>query len=159
MKLIDTLHSNLIKYPLAANNKVDAIKELLALLADQGAIQDPENVLKAVLERENIMTTGIGDGVAIPHCKTAEAIRFVIALGIHPGGIDFDSLDKKPAHLIFLLVGPDNEPGMHIRLLSRISRIISKAPVRDRILACSKAEEVYQLINEEENNAFEVKTP
>jgi mannitol/fructose-specific phosphotransferase system IIA component (Ntr-type) len=80
----------------------------------------------------------------------------MIALGIHPKGVDFQSLDHKPAHIIFLLIGPESKPGFHIRLLSRISRIISKEDVRKQILAGKSPEEIYQIFQAEEANFFEI---
>jgi len=78
-------------------------------------------------------------------------------LGIHPQGIEFESIDKKPAHIIFLLVGPEDQPGTHIKLLSRISRIISKDDVRERILQSQTPEDVFNIIKEEESKLFDVK--
>jgi fructose-specific phosphotransferase system IIA component len=156
MKLVDLLQINYIKYPLTASNKVDVIKELLALFSENNLIQNHEEVLKAVLEREKILSTGLGNGVALPHCKTNSVEEFMIALGIHPKGVDFQSLDHKPAHIIFLLIGPESKPGFHIRLLSRISRIISKEDVRKQILAGKSPEEIYQIFQAEEANFFEI---
>lgn len=156
MKLIDLLKINYIKYPLAASNKVDVIKELLSLFSENNLIDNREEVLKAVLEREKILSTGLGNGVAIPHCKTNSVEEFGVALGIHSKGVDFQSLDHKPAHIIFLLIGPENKPGFHIRLLSRISRIISKEDVRRQILASKTPEEIYRIFQAEEANFFEI---
>ena len=100
------------------------------------------------------MTTGVGNGVAIPHCKHKDSRNFAIALGVHPKGIDFDSIDHEPARIIFLLVGPEDQPGTHIKLLSRISRIISKDEVREKVLACKTPTELFDLLNEEEHKFF-----
>jgi len=156
MKLVDLLQINYIKYPLTASNKVDVIKELLTLFSENNLIDNREEVLKAVLEREKILSTGLGNGVAIPHCKTNSVEEFSVALGIHPKGVDFQSLDHKPAHIVFLLLGPENKPGFHIRLLSRISRIISKGDVRRQILASKSPEEIYQIFQAEEANFIEI---
>lgn len=158
MKLINLISENLIKIPLKASMKVEVIKELLALLAEYHLIENPEEVLAAVLEREAILSTGLGNGVAIPHCKSGSIENFSVALGIHPGGVDFQSLDQQPAYIIFLLIGPENKPGLHIRLLSRISRIISREDVRQQILASHSSGEVYQILQREEVSFFEINT-
>lgn len=154
MKLTEVLHEQLIKFPLTGTTKTEVIEELLGKLSEAGAIGDREAVLAAVLERENIMTTGVGNGVAIPHCKSADAEDFAVAMGVHPGGIDFQSLDQKPAYVIFLLVGPENQPGVHIRLLSRISRVISNEAVREKILDSDSAASMLQLLKDEEDSSF-----
>ncbi len=158
MKLMDALQEKLIQFPLKSNNKIDVIGELLSLLEINHLIEHPEEVLEAVLDREKIMSTGVGNGVAIPHCKTAHTKEFAISLGIHPQGVDFQSLDNQPARIIFLLIGPDTMPGTHIRLLSRISRIIAKKEVRDFILTCTSAEEIYRYLQSQENSLFERST-
>jgi fructose PTS system EIIBC or EIIC component len=150
MNLADVFQPEYIKIPLKKNSKPEVIKELVEILNEYQAIGNPERIIEAVFDREEIMTTGVGNGVAIPHCKHKDSRNFAIALGIHPQGIDFQSIDHKPAHIIFLLVGPEDQPGTHIKLLSRISRIISKDQVRERVLACKTAIELFDLLNEEE---------
>lgn len=154
--LMDVLTEAQIRFPLDAADKSAALGELVALLAERKRIDNADAVLEAVLDREAIMTTGVGNGVAIPHCKTAHSREFTIALGIAPTGIDFESLDDHPATIIFLLVGPDNDPGTHIRLLSRISRIISDETVRERILAAGDAAAIVAILREKEASVLEM---
>ncbi len=156
MKLIDVLKPEYIKIPLTASSKEGVIQELIDVLASHGVFNARETVFKAVMDREKIMTTGVGNGVAIPHCKHTSCSQFAIALGIHPRGVDFESIDSQPAYLIFLLVGPEDKPGLHIRLLSRISRIISKPEVRERLLAQTSPDAVYTILKEEESQFFEI---
>ncbi len=156
MKLVDVLKPEYIKIPLTQSTKTEVLKELLAVLVEHKVISDPEGVLSAILDREKIMTTGVGNGVAIPHCKTKYAVDFAIAMGVHPEGVDFQSLDNKPAQIIFMLIGPEDQPGTHIRLLSRISRIISREDVRQKILEAQTADQVYQILHQEESNFFEI---
>lgn len=150
MNLVDVFKTENIKIPLQKNTKPEVIKELVAVLSQNNAITNSEGIIQAVFDREEIMTTGVGNGVAIPHCKHEDSRNFAIALGVHPTGIDFDSIDKKPARIIFLLVGPEDQPGTHIKLLSRISRIISKDEVREKVLASKTPAEVFNLLSEEE---------
>jgi fructose-specific phosphotransferase system IIA component len=156
MKLVDVLKSTYIKIPLASRNKKGVIKELIRTLFEEKAITDEEAVFRAAMEREKIMTTGVGRQVAIPHCKIKDGKEFSIAFGISETGIDFDAIDNQPVKIIFLLVGPEDNPGMHIRLLSRISRLISKEALRDKLLQVKDAEEAYQLLKTDEEKYFEI---
>lgn len=156
MRLIDLLQPDLIKYPLVASSKIEVIKELLAVLVEQQRIRNPEEILAAILEREKILSTGLGNGVAIPHCRSNAVQEFSLALGIHPRGVEFQSLDHKPSHIIFLLVGPEAETGSHLRLLSRISRIISKPEVRESIMASHSATEIHRILQNQEAEFLEV---
>jgi fructose-specific phosphotransferase system IIA component len=151
MKLSEVLQDKLIKLPLTGKEKVEVITELLDLLVKEKIISNGDEVLEAILERERLMTTGVGNGVAIPHCRTHLIDKFVVAIGIHPQGVDFESFDHKPAHIIFLLIGPSDQHGTHLRLLTRISRIISQPHVRDALMELKTPNEIYQyLVNQEE---------
>lgn len=154
MKIVDILKPVFIKLPLNSSTKPDSIKELLASISRNDIIRDQEKVLNAVFEREKIMSTGVGNGVAIPHCKHSDCKEFAIALGISKEGVDFDAIDKKPANIIFLLIGPEDQPGIHIRLLSRISRIISKDEVRQNVLKCETPQQLHDLLSVEESKLF-----
>ncbi len=158
MKLVDVIKPEFIKIPLQGASKDDIIKELIDMLPQPEIFENFESVFNAVMDREKIMTTGVGRGVAIPHCKKEDCKQFAIALGLHPGGVDFNSIDNQPAKIIFLLVGPENNPGMHIRLLSRISRLISKDSLRENLLRCKKSADAYQLLKDEEEKFFEIAT-
>jgi fructose-specific phosphotransferase system IIA component len=156
MKLIDVLKPEFIIVPLKSTRKEDVIKELIAVLEGHDIFDNPESIFQAVVEREKIMTTGVGREVAIPHCKKQECKKFAIALGLTSKGIEFKSIDKKPVKIIFLLVGPEENPGMHIRLLSRISRLIAKEQLREKLLQVSEPDTAYTLLNEEEKKYFEI---
>lgn len=157
MKLVDILKTQFIKLPLDSDSKEGVIRELIDLLAGHNILRQPDEVMQAVLDREKIMTTGVGKGVAIPHCKFNGCTDFSIALGIHPKGVDYTALDNLPVNIVFLLIGPENQPGTHIRLLSRISRIISKDELREQILACTTPQEIHQILQVEEAKFFEIK--
>jgi len=156
MKLVDVLKPEYIKIPLNGNSKEDVVKELIEELSTHELFDDKNTVITAVMEREKIMTTGVGREVAIPHCKKKECREFAIALGIHKNGIDFSSIDGKLVKIIFLLVGPEENPGMHIRLLSRISRLISKELLRENLLKATSVVEAYSLLKAEEEKYFEI---
>jgi len=156
MKLVDVLKPAYIKIPLTSQNKEGVIKELINTLYQKKAIAEKDTVFQAAMDREKIMTTGVGRQVAIPHCKIKDGKEFSIAFGISESGIDFDAIDNQPVKIIFLLVGPEDNPGMHIRLLSRISRLISKEALRDKLLQVNDADEAYQLLKTEEEKYFEI---
>jgi mannitol/fructose-specific phosphotransferase system IIA component (Ntr-type) len=126
------------------------------MLFEKKAIPEKDTVFQAAMDREKIMTTGVGRQVAIPHCKVKDGKEFSIAFGISESGIDFDAIDNQPVKIIFLLVGPEDNPGMHIRLLSRISRLISKEALRDKLLQVNEADAAYQLLKTEEEKYFEI---
>ncbi|MCB0300207.1 MAG: PTS sugar transporter subunit IIA [Calditrichaeota bacterium] len=151
MKLSEILQESLIKYPLKGTVKVEVIEELLEELVKNQLIRQRDDVLDAILERERLMTTGVGHGVAIPHCRTQLIQNFVIAIGVHPEGVDFESFDHKPAHIVFLLIGPNDQHGTHLRLLTRISRIISQPHVRDALLQLKTPAEIYQFLIDQES--------
>ena len=114
------------------------------------AITDREKVLQAVLEREKIMSTGIGDGIAIPHGKSDAVNGLAAALGIHKRGVDFESLDGEPAYVFFLLVSPADVSGPHIKALARISRLLKNDDFKRKLIDASTAEEILEIIKTEE---------
>ncbi len=122
MRLTDILLTEHIILPLKANQRDEAIKEL----------------------------------IGIPHCKDKSCPNFAVALGIQPKGIKFESIDKKDVKVVFLLVGPENNPGMHIKLLSRISRLMSNEELRQGILKSKDAQKIHDLIDDEENYYFDI---
>ena len=156
MRLTDVLNENLVNISLAGTNRDECIKELIDILAAAQTINNAASIFEAVLEREKIMTTGVGNGIAIPHCKHADSPEFAVCLGIQSKGVDFQSIDKKNVNIIFLLVGPENNPGLHIKLLSRISRLMSNEELRQQLLDCKNDKDAFDLIRDEENYFFEI---
>lgn len=156
MRLTDVLNEELINISLKGETRDDCINELIERLAETKMVTKSQLIFDAVLEREKIMTTGVGNGIAIPHCKHSESPEFAVCLGIRKKGVDFQSIDKKAVKIIFLLVGPENNPGLHIKLLSRISRLMSNEELRQQLLSCKSEKEAFDLIHEEENYFFEI---
>ncbi|MGM0380785.1 MAG: PTS sugar transporter subunit IIA [bacterium] len=140
---------------IAANLDVDhrdeVFEQLINLLADAGKVEDPEKALGAVKDREDILSTGIGNGVAIPHAKTDAVEGLVAAFGRVEEGVDFKSLDGKPARLIFLLLSPQGEAGLHVRALARISRMLKNTQFRSRLLETDSADEIIEIIQKQED--------
>ncbi len=155
MKLVDILSEQTIKVPLEKQEKTQVIEELVDLLDTAGKITNRDSVLKAILDREAVMSTGVGEGVAIPHGKSDAAPVIVAALGISAEPIDFDSIDKEPVRLIWLLVGPPGQTGPHLKALSRISRLMHMGELKEKLLAARSAAEVLQEVAREEEKNFE----
>jgi mannitol/fructose-specific phosphotransferase system IIA component (Ntr-type) len=119
---------------LRASTKAGVIAELVAALAGPGGLADKDAALKAVMEREKQMSTGMQDGVALPHGKVDGINEIMIAVGAAPEGISFDSLDGKPTHLVFLVLSPRNVTGPHVQLLSAIASLLRDADYREALI-------------------------
>ena len=156
MKISEILTQEFIIPGMQSSSKDDAILELLNLFRGDPRVKDIELVQNAVLERESIMSTGVGKGFAIPHAKTNAISDIIVAFGKLKEPIDFKSLDEQPVSFIFLLVGMESSVGPHIKLLSRISRMMNKDEFREGLLNSSTAEEIYNLFLEEEKNYLEI---
>ena len=150
MTLLEILSSETTIVGLKGNSKEEIIEELVDCLDAGDAISDRDKVLQAVVEREKIMSTGIGDGIAIPHGKSDAVQRLVAALGTHRRGVDFEALDGEPAFVFFLLVSPANVSGPHIKALARISRLLKNDEFKKSLIEASTPAEVLEAIAEEE---------
>lgn len=155
MKLRDILSKDLIKVPLASRDKTKVIEEMVDVLAAARRIKDRNQVLKAILDREAVMSTGVGEGVAIPHGKAEAAPEIVAALGIAHTPVEFDAIDDQPVRLVWLLVGPPHQTGPHLKALSRISRLVHKRDFRERLLAAATPAEAFGTISNEEKSFHE----
>jgi fructose-specific phosphotransferase system IIA component len=138
-----------------STDKESAIKELVYSFQDDPRVKDIDAVYQAVIEREKIMSTGVGKGFAIPHAKTNAVNEIIAAFGRLEQPIDFQSLDDQPVKLIFLLVGKENLVGPHIKLLSRLSRMMNLDEFRENLANATTAEEIYSLFENEEKQYFE----
>ncbi len=150
MTLLEILSSETTIVGLKGNSKEEIIEELVDCLDAGDAISDRDKVLQAVVEREKIMSTGIGDGIAIPHGKSDAVQWLVAALGTHRRGVDFEALDGEPAFVFFLLVSPANVSGPHIKALARISRLLKNDEFKKSLIEASTPAEVLEAIAEEE---------
>ncbi len=152
MRLTDILKPTNIKVPLAAKVKTDAITELVNLLAENGEVTDAKKVLDAVLEREATRTTGIGNGLAIPHGKCTGTDHLVMAIGKPQAPIDFQAIDGRPVNLIWLLASPPDKTGPHIHALARISRLMTIDRFRQALNQAKTSQEVYDTIVAQESS-------
>lgn len=151
MRLTDILKPQNIKLPLAAKNKTEAISELVDVLAASGDVTDAKKVLEAVIEREATRTTGIGNGLAIPHGKCNGVGHLVMAIGRPVAPIDFQAIDGRPVTLIWLLTSPPDQTGPHIHALARISRLMTIDRFRQALAAAQTPKEMYDAIVQQEN--------
>jgi len=152
MTLTSLLTTELIKLPLTSENKYQAIDELVGCLATNNMIKDRNMALDDVVEREQYLSTGLENGLAVPHGKSKATSHLVMALGISKEGIDFDSLDGKPAHIIFLLLSPKNTSGPHIKALAQITKKLKDADTRTQLMNANSAEEILALFKTLEEN-------
>ncbi len=150
MKICDLLSPERIISSLKADDKEGVINELIDLFKDSNDVTDVNMVRKAVLEREKIMSTGVGKGFAIPHAKTNAVKEIVVAFGKSDKPISYESLDGQPVNLVFLIIARENMVGPHIRLLSRISRMMNKEDFRRALAEAKNSEEILKIICDEE---------
>lgn len=151
MKISEILDENRIKVDFKSKNKIDAIKEMVGVLEDSNSVLNYDKVLNSVLSREKAMTTGIGNGIAIPHGKSNYVKNMIASLGIVKEGIPFDSIDGEPVDIIFTLISPSGFSGTHIKALSLVSRLLNNEKTRKKILECGTPREVFSLLKKEEN--------
>ena len=152
MNLLDILSPESTIVDLQGESKEDIIAELVNSLPVGDAITDRDQVLQAVLDREKIMSTGIGDGIAIPHGKSAAVTELVAAMGTQRRGVDFDALDGEPAFVFFLLVSPANVSGPHIKALARISRLLKNEEFKKKLIEADSAEDIIASIEAAERD-------
>jgi len=134
MKLSKFCDENLITFDLKSTTKEDVIKELVDLTAHSPLVKDQDELLQDIIHRENMVTTGIGYGVAFPHAKTKATKGIVIAFGRSEAGIDFDAMDKKPVFVFFLIAAPEDAIGAHLNVMARLSYIMKSAENRENLM-------------------------
>lgn len=155
MKISDILDESVVRVNLKGKSKDEVINQMIAIVNHSSKILDIEKVREAIFEREKIMSTGVGNGFAIPHGKTDAVQDIVAAFAITDEPIDYESLDEQPVRLIFLLVGKDSMVGPHIKLLSRISRLMNKEEFRSKLLTAANPKQVIDIFRSEEAQYFE----
>ncbi|MHC4558194.1 MAG: PTS sugar transporter subunit IIA [Planctomycetota bacterium] len=151
MILTQILQPDCVKVPVESRDKEAVITELIDLLDSNGLLLDRNVALEAVLTRERTQSTGTGAGIAIPHGKCTAVKELVMAIGIAHEPIDFESVDGKPVTILILLVSPADQTGPHIQALARISRLMLNEEFRQKLEKATSADEVYELLNNQEN--------
>ena len=152
MNIMGFLDDRAVSTDVTSQHKEDVIRELVDLLVKSGAIKekDVSKLVQILMKRESLGSTGIGQGVAIPHGKSDCVTKLVAAFGVSRAGVNFDSLDGEPVHLFFLLIAPEDSAGPHLKALARISRLLKDKHFRDSLRAAREEKMLVKIIREEE---------
>jgi PTS system nitrogen regulatory IIA component len=149
MKILDVLKKETILVDLKSKDKTGVINELVTPVARLAGIEH-KKLVRVLLEREQLGSTGIGGGIGIPHGKLKGMDSLILGFGLSRSGIDFESMDDKPTYIFFLLVTPENSTGLHLKLLAQISRLLKKEMFKESLLKATDRDEVMTLIQAED---------
>jgi len=150
MRLSDIVDPKMVWADLTSNDKSNVIVELAQKIASQLPNLTADDITKVLMNREQLGSTGIEDGIAIPHAKVPNLEKLVVACGRSRQGISFDALDQKPTHLFFVLLAPEHSAAMHLKILARLSRLLKDKDFRAHIMAAKDAKDIYHIIIEED---------
>jgi PTS system nitrogen regulatory IIA component len=149
MKIIDVLQMDAILDDLKSDDKKGILQEMAVPLAARANVS-PDYLVKVLMERERLGSTGIGGGIGIPHGKLRDLENLILGFGLSRKGVDFESMDGRPTHIFFLLVTPESSTGLHLKLLARISRILKNDLFKDKLIKAKNREELYSIIREKD---------
>jgi PTS system nitrogen regulatory IIA component len=152
VKIAEMLDPAAIVAELKGTAKYDVLTELAGALIAANPMLNRDEVIRVLIERERLGSTGIGDGVAIPHGKLKNLDHQLIAFGLSRKGVDFDAMDGKPAKLFFLLIAPEESVGIHLKTLARISKLLKTSHARERLQSATDRQQIHCIIAEEEEN-------
>ncbi len=152
MKILDFLYQESILIDLTATDKKGVIDEIAFPVAQIANIEHAR-IARVLMERERLGSTGIGDGIAIPHGKLAELENLFVGFGLSRNGVDFDTMDGKPAHIFFLLLSPDDSTGLHLMLLARISKLLKEHKFKEDLLKARDPRDVIRIISEADQDS------
>lgn len=150
MRLSDYLEESGISTNFTGNSKTEILTNLVELLTKTTAVKDCSSIVKMLEEREKLKTTGIGSGVALPHCKSAEVKKIHVVIGLSKEGIDFQSLDNEPANFFFLLVAPEESGSEHLKVSAKIVRLVRNANIKQELLNLESSREIIDFIKGKE---------
>jgi PTS system nitrogen regulatory IIA component len=150
LKILDFLSPNAILTELVSTTKRGVLEELVSALAKDAKVREAKATIDVLIEREKLGSTGIGQGIAIPHAKTDQASEVVAAFGLSRRGVQFDALDGEPVHIFFLLVAPPDAATLHLKALARISRLLKDKFFRQSLRETKTAAEILKLIKDED---------
>lgn len=154
MNICSLLDPETVFPDLKANDKAEILDKLISSLKSKVSNGELEKIRSAVIERENIMSTGVGKGLAIPHGKTPGIEETYAAFAILKEPVDYEAIDDQPVNMVFLLVGPQSSNSLHIKMLSRISRLMNNSDFRERLRNCKTADEIIDQFKKEEHVSF-----
>ena len=147
MKILEVLQKDAILENLVSTDKKGILEELVTPVAKAANVSE-EGLVKVLLDRERLGSTGIGGGVGIPHGKLKNLDNIVLGFGRSRKGVNFESMDSKPTHIFFLLVTPENSTGLHLKMLARISRLLKDESFKQRLKNASSRDEIFSIIQE-----------
>ncbi|MBF0452733.1 MAG: PTS sugar transporter subunit IIA [Candidatus Magnetomorum sp.] len=151
MRIVDVLDKKAIISDLKSTDKEGVLRELSLPVAELVNVKQ-EDLMKVLIERERLGSTGIGNGIGIPHGKLKHLNTLALSLGISRHGIDFGSIDGRPTYIFFLLVTPENSTGMHLKLLAHISRILRNEMFKQKLIKAKDVDELYQIVDAVDEN-------
>jgi fructose-specific phosphotransferase system IIA component len=151
MRLSELLNSNAISLKLKSRTKREALVEMVELLEEAHGFQSQGEILDRVMRREAMMTTGIGNGIAIPHGKARSVNRMAAACAVVPEGLEFESEDGLPVHLLVLFVSPENDTTMHVRMLANLSRLLKEESVRKNLREAHSVDDFLSILHSAES--------
>ncbi len=151
MKILDVLHPEAILADLKSQDKKGILEELVKPIARIAGMKHNE-LVRVLMDREQLGSTGIGEGIGIPHGKIKGLDSMIIGFGLSKRGVDFDSMDNKPTHLFFTLITPDQSTGLHLKLLARISRVLKNEAFKHSLMHASSSEEILSIIEQEDED-------
>jgi len=151
MKILDVLLKDAMIDNLKSRDKKGVIEELVLSVSRISGVNS-EELVRVLMERERLGSTGIGGGIGIPHGKMKNLESLLLSFGLSRKGVDFESIDNKPAHIFFLLVTPENSTGLHLKMLARISRILKNELFKEKLLNAADRDEIYNIIKEEDES-------
>jgi len=151
MKIEEMLKPEYIIEALQSDKKRDVLLELLAPFLKNYQKLDPEVTLSVLMEREKLGSTGIGEGIAIPHGKLAGLDNLIICFGRSAAGVDFNAMDGNPVHLFFLLLAPENSAGQHLKALAKISRMLKDSRFRVKLMEAKSRDDIFGMISQQDD--------
>lgn len=151
MKILDVLDTEAVLVDLKSKDKKGVLEELVEPIVRAAGLNHDE-LVRILMERERLGSTGIGGGIGIPHGKVRSLDSLRLGFGLSRKGVDFESMDGRPTHIFFLLITPEYSTGLHLKLLARISRILKNDPFKERLLKAVDREEIIQIIQEEDED-------
>lgn len=149
MKILDVLHKETIVADLKAGDKKGILEELVTPVA-RIANLDRQDLIRVLIDRERLGSTGIGGGIGIPHGKLKNLDGLCLGFGLSRTGVNFESIDGRPTHIFFLLITPENSTGLHLKVLAKISRMLKNDDFKERLMNAADSDEIYAVIKEED---------
>ena len=149
MKILDVMSKEAILDDLKSQNKKGILEELVVPLAGSTGL-NADDLVRVLMERERLGSTGIGGGIGIPHGKIKDLESLVLGFGLSRKGIDFESIDGEPTHIFFVLITPEDSTGLHLKLLARISRILKNDHFKERLMNATDQDEIFDIIKQED---------